>query len=36
MLVPMFSIFTKEVAGIVKDIHNRMPVIQGKDILRDC
>jgi putative SOS response-associated peptidase YedK len=35
MQVPIFSILTKEAAGIVKDIHNRMPVILDKDSLRD-
>ncbi|WP_303819036.1 SOS response-associated peptidase [Ruminococcus flavefaciens] len=35
MKVPMFSILTREAAGIIKDIHDRMPVILGKDSLRD-
>lgn len=35
MQVPMFSILTREASGTVKDIHDRMPVILGKDSLRD-
>ena len=35
MQVPMFTVLTREAAGIVKDIHDRMPVILGKDSLRD-
>jgi putative SOS response-associated peptidase YedK len=35
MQVPMFTVLTRESEGIVKDIHNRMPVILGKDTLMD-
>lgn len=35
MQVSMFSVLTREAAGTVKDIHDRMPVILGKDSLRD-
>lgn len=35
MQVPMFTVLTREAAGTVKDIHDRMPVILGKDSLRD-
>ena len=35
MQVPMFTVLTKEAAGTVKDIHDRMPVILDKDSLRD-
>ena len=35
MQVPMFTVLTREAAGTVKDIHDRMPVILDKDSLRD-
>ncbi len=35
MQVPVFSVLTRESAGIVKDIHNRMPVILDKNSLQD-
>ncbi|SEH74101.1 SOS response associated peptidase (SRAP) [Ruminococcus flavefaciens] len=35
MKVPMFSILTREAAGIIKDIHDRMPVILDKNSLQD-
>lgn len=35
MQVPMFTVLTREAAGSVKDIHDRMPVILGKDSLQD-
>ncbi|WP_019679649.1 SOS response-associated peptidase family protein [Ruminococcus flavefaciens] len=31
----MFSILTREAAGIVRDIHNRMPVILDKNSLQE-
>ena len=35
MQVPMFSILTREAAGIVRDIHNRMPIILGKEDVKE-
>ncbi len=35
MQVPMFTVLTREAAGTVKDIHDRMPVILGRDTLMD-
>ena len=35
MQVPMFSILTREAAGSVKDIHDRMPLIFDKDNVLD-
>ena len=35
MQVPVFSVLTREAAGTVKDIHDRMPVILGKESLCD-
>ena len=35
MQVPMFTVLTREAAGTVKDIHDRMPVIFGKGTLMD-
>ena len=35
MQVPMFTVLTKEAAGTVRDIHDRMPVILNKDSLQD-
>lgn len=35
MQVPVFSVLTKEAVGTVRDIHDRMPVILGKDSLQD-
>ncbi|WP_019679430.1 SOS response-associated peptidase [Ruminococcus flavefaciens] len=35
MQVPVFSVLTRESAGIVRDIHNRMPVILDKNSLQD-
>ncbi len=35
MQVPMFSILTREAVGSVRDIHDRMPVILGRDTLMD-
>ena len=33
--VPMFSILTREAAGSVKDIHDRMPLILDKGDVKD-
>ena len=35
MQIPMFSILTREAAGTVRDIHDRMPLILDKDSLLD-
>ena len=35
MQVPVFSVLTKEAAGTVRDIHERMPIVLGKDSLQD-
>lgn len=35
MQMPMSSILTKEAAGIVRDIHNRMPIILGKEDVKE-
>lgn len=35
MQVPVFSILTREAAGTVRDIHDRMPVILDKNSLQD-
>ncbi|MBR6967770.1 MAG: SOS response-associated peptidase family protein [Ruminococcus sp.] len=35
MQVPMFFVLTREAAGTVKDIHDRMPVIFDKNTLQD-
>ncbi len=35
MQVPMFTVLTREAAGTVRDIHDRMPVILDKDSLQD-
>ena len=35
MHVPVFSVLTRESAGIVRDIHERMPIVLGKDSLQD-
>ncbi len=35
MQVPMFTVLTKEAVGTVRNIHDRMPVILGKDSLQD-
>lgn len=35
MQVPMFSILTREAAGSVKDIHDRMPLILDKGDVKD-
>lgn len=35
MQVPMFTVLTREAAGIVRDIHDRMSVVLGKDSLQD-
>lgn len=35
MQVPVFSVLTREAAGIVKDIHDRMPVILDKEDVND-
>ena len=35
MQVPVFSVLTREAAGTVRDIHDRMPVVLGKDSLRN-
>ncbi|SEH59670.1 SOS response associated peptidase (SRAP) [Ruminococcus flavefaciens] len=35
MQVPMFSILTREAAGTVRDIHDRMPLILDKDNILD-
>jgi len=35
MQVPMFSILTREAAGTVGDIHDRMPLILDKDNVLD-
>ena len=35
MQVPMFSILTREAAGTVRDIHDRMPLILDKDNVLD-
>ncbi len=35
MQIPMFSILTREAAGTVRDIHDRMPVILDKESLRE-
>ena len=35
MQVPMVSVLTREAAGIVKDIHDRMPLILDKDNVLD-
>ena len=35
MQVPMFSILTREAAGTVRDIHDRMPLILDKEDVKD-
>jgi putative SOS response-associated peptidase YedK len=35
MQVPMFTVLTREAAGIVKDIHDRMPVILDKNNIQE-
>lgn len=35
MQVPMFSILTREAAGTVRDIHDRMPLILDKENILD-
>ena len=35
MQIPMFSILTREVAGTVKDIHDRMPLILDKENVKE-
>lgn len=35
MQVPMFTVLTKEAVGTVWDIHDRMPVILGRDTIID-
>ena len=35
MQVPMFTVLTREAAGTVKDIHDRMPVILDKEDVND-
>lgn len=35
MQVPVFSVLTREAAGIVKDIHDRMPLILGKEDVKE-
>ena len=35
MQTPMFSIFTREAAGTVRDIHDRMPLILDKENILD-
>ena len=35
MQVPVFSMLTREAAGIVKDIHDRMPLILDKENILD-
>ena len=35
MQVPMFTVLTKEAVGTVRDIHDRMPVILGRDTIID-
>ena len=35
MQVPMFTVLTKEAAGTVRDIHDRMHIVLGKDSLQD-
>ena len=35
MQVPMFTVLTREAVGTVRAIHDRMPVILGKDSLQD-
>lgn len=35
MQVPMFSILTREAAGTVRDIHDRMPLILDKEVVKD-
>ena len=35
MQIPMFSILTREAAGTVTDIHDRMPLILDKDNVLD-
>ncbi len=35
MQVPVFSVLTKEAAGIVKDIHDRMPLILDKEDVKE-
>jgi len=35
MKVPVFTVLTKEAEGTVRDIHERMPIVLGKDSLQD-
>ena len=35
MQIPMFSILTREAAGTVKDIHDRMPLILDKENVKE-
>lgn len=35
MQVPMFSILTREAAGTVRDLHDRMPLILDKEVVKD-
>ena len=35
MQVPVFSVLTREAEGTVRDIHERMPIVLGKDSLQD-
>ncbi len=35
MQVPMFTVLTREAVGTVRDIHDQMPVILGRDTIID-